>query len=148
MALHLEGALSFTVDGPRASTAGTAHADETALRVRAEDPVAAWDAVARCRPLGDRPARRAGGPARRRGPLGRGPGPGGLLTTVGAGADCALGRVVTGSRHVPPGTATAPRPLVLWRVGQAVRRPRTLLPALGAAAVVVVRHGRHGRHGR
>jgi hypothetical protein len=48
-------------------------------------------------------------------------GPAGRLATIGAAADSALGRAVTGSRHVQPGRPSALRPLVLSQVRQGVR---------------------------
>ena len=145
MPLRMEGDLSFTVDGPQGSTTGTAHADGTVLHVRAEDPVAAWDAVAGAAPsaagglgvLADQLAAE-GLSVEVTGPAGR-------LATVGAGADSALGRVVTGSRHVQPGASSALRPLVLSQVRQGARRRRSLLLALAAVAVLATRRRRHGR---
>jgi hypothetical protein len=71
-------------------------------------------------------------------------GPAGLLATVGAGADSALGRAVTGSRHVQPGRPTALRPLVLAQVRRGARRRRSLLLALAALAVLAARRRRVG----
>ena len=145
MPLRMEGELSFTVDGPQGSTTGTAHADGTVLHVRAEDPLAAWDAVAGAAPsaagglgiLADQLAAE-GLSVQVTGPRGR-------LATVGAGADSALGRAVTGSRHVQPGSPGALRPLVLSQVRRGVRRRRSLLLAIAAVAVLVARRRTRGR---
>ena len=144
MPLRLEGELTFTVDGPLGSTTGTARGDGTVLRVRAEDPVAAWDAVTGAAPSA------AGGLGTLADQLAADglsvevTGPAGLLATVGAGADSALGRAVTGSRHVQPGRPAALRPLVLSQVRQGVRRRRSLLLAIAAVAVLAARRRRLG----
>jgi len=145
MPLRLSGELSFTVDGPRGSTTGTAHADGTVLHVRAEDPVAAWNAtagagIAGLAVLADSLAVE-GLSVEVSGPAGR-------LATVGAGADSALGRAVTGSRHVAPGAPTALHPLVVSQLGQALRRWSSLLVGLTAVAVLAARRRRSARSTR
>jgi hypothetical protein len=144
MPLRLEGALSFTVDGPQGSTTGTAHADGTVLHVRAEDPVAAWEGVAGVAPSASAGLGALADQLAAEGLSVEVSGPAGRLATVGAGADSALGRAVTGSRHVQPGGATALRPLVLSQLRQVARRRRSLLLALAALTVLAVRRRRHG----
>ena len=145
MPLRLSGELSFTVDGPQGSTTGTAHADGPVLHVRAEDPVAAWDAVAGAAPSAAGGLGNVADQLAAEGLSVQVSGPRGRLATVGAGADSALGRAVTGSRHVQPGRAGALRPLVLSQVRQGVRRRRSLLLGVAALAVLVDRRRRHGR---
>ncbi len=144
MPLRLEGELSFTVDGPLGSTTGTAHADGTVLHVRAQDPVAAWDAVAGAAPSGAGALGTLADQLAAEGLSVEVTGPAGRLATVGAGADSALGRAVTGSRHVQPGSPTALRPLVVSKLRQGVRRRRSVLLALAAVAVLAARRRRHG----
>ena len=144
MPLRLEGELSFTVDGPQGSTTGTAHADGTVLHVRAEDPVAAWDALAGAAPSAAEGVGTLADQLAAEGLSVEVTGPAGRLATVGAGADSALGRAVTGSRHVAPGSPTALRPLVLSQVRQGVRRRRSLLLTIAAVAVLAARRRRHG----
>ena len=144
MPLRLEGELSFTVDGPRGSTTGTAHGDGSVLRVRAEDPVAAWDAVSGAAPSAAGGLRELADQLAAEGLSVEVTGPAGRLATVGAGADSALGRAVTGSRHVQPGRPSAMRPLVLSQVRQGVLRRRSLLVALAAVAVLATRRRRLG----
>ncbi len=145
MPLRLEGELSFTVDGPGGATTGTAHADGTVLRLRAEDPVAAWDAVAGAVPSA---AQGIGTLADRLAADGLSvevTGPAGLLATVGSGADSALGRAMTGSRHVQPGRTSALRPLVRSQLGRSAPRRAPLLLVVAAVAVLAVRRRRAGR---
>ena len=137
MPLHLSGAVAFTVDGPGGSTAGTVEGEGAVLRVQADDPVAAWsgqDTGA----LG-----RVAEALHAQGLSVEVTGPGGRLATVGAGADSALGRLLTGSRRVAPGRPAALRPLVLAEGRRRVRTVRgPLLLAVAAVAVLVVRRRR------
>jgi hypothetical protein len=139
MPLRLEGELSFTVDGPRGATTGTAHADGTVLHVRTEDPLAAWDAVAGAVPSAAVGLRTLADRLAADGLSVELTGPAGVLATIGSGADSALGRAVTGSRHVQPGRTGALRPLVLSWVGRAAGRRGPLLLAVAAVAVLAVR---------
>jgi hypothetical protein len=143
--LHLEGAVDFTVDGPLGSTGGSVRGDGPVLRVTTEDPAVAWDAVAQAAP-GGAPALAALADALH----GQGlavevSGPQGVLATVGAGADSALGRALTGSRHVRPGRPAALRPLVLAQLRARARRRAPLLVALAVGVLLAARR-RAGRH--
>ena len=145
MPLRLEGELSFSVDGPLGSTTGTARADGTVLHVRAEDPVAAWDAVAGAAPSAAGGLGALADQLAEEGLSVQVTGPEGRLATVGAGADSALGRAFTGSRHVQPGSPSALRPLVVSQLRQGARRRRSLLLALAAVVVLAERRRRRGR---
>jgi hypothetical protein len=132
--LRLAGSVAFEVDGSR----GTATGDGDVLRVTADDPAAAWDAVAGSVPTGV--LGRLADALHREGLAVEVSGLDGVLATVGAGADSAVGRAVTGSRRVQPGRPAALRPLVVARLTRTVTvRRRALLLGLLAAALVAVR---------
>ena len=142
--LRLEGAVDFTVDGPRGRASGTARGDGPVLRIVTDDAVVAWDAAAEA----------VGGGASALGPLadalhGAGlavevRGPQGVLATVGAGAESALGRALTGSRHVRPGRPAALRPLVVAQLRSGARRRGPLLAALVAVVLLAARRRARG----
>ena len=138
MPLRLEGSVSFTVDGPRGPSAGTARGDGPVLRVRADDPGAAWEGVRSAVPGGASIGQLAD--------LldGEGlslevSGPDGVLTTLGAGADSALGRVVTGSRRVQLGGLVAVRPLVGPELRRLLRTRRRELLVVAVVTVLSAR---------
>ena len=144
--LRLEGSVAFTVEGPGGSTSGTAHGDGAVLRVRADDPVAAWAALAGAAPTGADALGRLADLLHGEGLAVQVSGPDGPLATVGAGADSALGSAVSGTRHVQPGRLGALRPLVAAQLSRvAARRRRSLLLAVLAGAALAVRR-RRGAH--
>ncbi|CAA9352388.1 MAG: hypothetical protein AVDCRST_MAG07-3123 [uncultured Frankineae bacterium] len=142
--LRLEGAVDFTVDGPLGSTAGSARGDGPVLRVTTDDPAVAWDAVAQAAP-GASALGALADALHDQGLAVEVSGPRGVLATVGAGADSALGRAVTGSRHVRPGRPAALGPLVLARLRSRARRRAPLLAALAAGVLLAARR-RARRH--
>ncbi|CAA9359819.1 MAG: hypothetical protein AVDCRST_MAG16-2963 [uncultured Frankineae bacterium] len=139
MPLHLEGTVEFTVDGPRGPSAGVARGDGQVLRVTTDDAVAAWAAVLSAAPAGASALGALADELHGQGLAVEVSGPDGRLATVGAGADSALGRAVTGSRHVQPGRPAALRPLAVAGLRQEVRRRRPLVLALAAVVVVTLR---------
>ena len=145
MPLRLEGELAFSVDGPGGATTGTARGDGALLSVRADDPVVAWDALAGAAPRGTRALAALADHLAEQGLSVRVTGPAGRLATVGAAADSAVGRAVTGSRRVQPGSPRALRPLLLAQVRARARRSRSvLLGVVGAGALAAWR--RRTRH--
>jgi hypothetical protein len=140
--LHLEGQVSFTVDGPGGSTAGVARGDGPVLRVSADDPVLAWEAVSGVAPglggFGDLADLLHDG-----GVAVEVSGPQGVVGTVGLDVDSPLGAVLTGSRRVRMGGASAVRGLVLSQARtELARRRRPLLVALGLVVLVAARRRR------
>jgi hypothetical protein len=142
--LRLEGAVDFTVDGPRGRTTGTAVGDGRVLRISTEDAVVAWDAVADAAPRGASALGTLADVLHEAGLAVEVSGPQGVLATVGAGADSALGRAVTGSRHVRPGHPSALRPLVVAQLRTGARRRGPLLAALTAVVLLAARRRARG----
>lgn len=134
MPLDLQGDLSFTVEGPGGSTSGTVVGDGAVLRVRAEDPVAAWDGILGSVSTGPAALRTVADGLADEGLSIEVSGPHGLLALVGAGADSGVGKLLTGSRRVQLGTPAALRPLAVAQV----RRSLTLSGALTVLAGLVV----------
>ena len=133
--LRVEGSVGFVVDGPRGSTRGVVAGDGPVVRVTTDDPVAAWAAASDGAPAGPRALGDLADLLSAAGVSVELSGPGGRVATVGAGVESALGRVVTGSRHVQPGGAAAVGPLVVAQARQLAAARR---PLLVAAAVVLV----------
>lgn len=142
MALDLQGGLSFTVEGPGGSTSGAVAGDGAVLRVRAEDPVAAWDGVLGSVSTGPAALRTVADVLAGEGLSVEVSGPAGRLALIGAEADSAVGRVLTGSRHVRLGSPAALRPLAVAQARRSLDprqlAPRTLLTAAGALAALVL----------
>ena len=134
MALDLQGGLSFTVDGPGGSTAGTVEGDGAVLRVHADDPVAAWDGLLDSVSTGPSALRGVADALADEGLSIEVTGPRGRLALVGAGADSPVGRLLLGSRRVQLGSPAALRPLALAQARRAVTPAR----AAGLAALLVV----------
>ena len=139
MALDLQGDLSFTVEGPGGSTSGTVVGDGTVLRVRAEDPVAAWDGIFGSVSTGPAALRKVADGLADEGLSVEVTGPHGLLALVGADADSAVGRLLTGSRRVRLGSPGALRPLVVAQVRRSLTRARVLTVVAGVVVTVVLR---------
>ncbi len=139
MPLSLDGTVAFTVDGPGGSTGGTLVGDGPVLRVAADDPVVAWDALVGAAPRGPRALAELADALHSGGMTVEVSGPRGRLATVGAGADSALGGLVTGSRRVSPGSPAALRPLALAQLRRTARTRRGVLVVLAAVAVVLLR---------
>ena len=135
MPLALQGDLRFTVDGPGGSSSGTVEGDGAVLRVRAQDPVAAWDGLLGSVSTGPSALRAVADALAQEGLSVEVSGPRGLLALVGAEADSAVGRTVTGSRHVQLGRPAALRPLA---VAQARRALTTRRLGAGAALLLVL----------
>ena len=134
MPLDLQGGLTFTVDGPGGSTSGTVTGDGAVLRVRAQDPVAAWDGLLDSVSTGPAALRQVADALAGEGLSVEVSGPDGRLALVGATADSGVGKVLTGSRRVQLGSPTALRPLAVAQV----RRSLTLRRGALAAALVVL----------
>ena len=134
MGLDLQGGLSFTVDGPGGSTAGTVEGDGAVLRVRTKDPVAAWDGVVGSVSTSPAALRTVADLLADEGLSIEVSGPRGVLALVGAQADSVVGQVLVGSRRVQLGSPAALGPLAVAQVRRSVS-PRSLLA--GAAAVLV-----------
>ena len=134
MPLSLQGGLTFTVDGPAGSTSGEIVGDGPVLRVRAEDPVAAWEASVGSVSAGPAGLRIVADQLAAEGLSVEVSGPDGPLATVGAGVDSTVGRLVTGSRRVKLGRPAALRPLAVAQVKRSVPSARTFALALGALA--------------
>ena len=139
MALDLQGDLSFTVEGPGGSTSGTVVGDGTVLRVRAEDPVAAWDGILGSVSTGPAALRTVADRLADEGLSVEVTGPHGLLALVGADADSGVGRLLTGSRRVRLGSPGALRPLVVAQVRRSLTRARVLTVVAGVVVTVVLR---------
>lgn len=139
MALDLQGDLSFTVEGPGGSTSGTVVGDGTVLRVRAEDPVAAWDGIFGSVSTGPAALRKVADGLADEGLSVEVTGPHGLLALVGADADSGVGRLLTGSRRVRLGSPGALRPLVVAQVRRSLTRARVLTVVAGVVVTVVLR---------
>ena len=139
MALDLQGDLSFTVEGPGGSTSGTVVGDGTVLRVRAEDPVAAWAGIFGSVSTGPAALRKVADGLADEGLSVEVTGPHGLLALVGADADSGVGRLLTGSRRVRLGSPGALRPLVVAQVRRSLTRARVLTVVAGVVVTVVLR---------
>ena len=139
MALDLQGDLSFTVEGPGGSTSGTVVGDGTVLRVRAEDPVAAWDGIFGSVSTGPAALRKVADGLADEGLSVEVTGPHGLLALVGADVDSGVGRLLTGSRRVRLGSPGALRPLVVAQVRRSLTRARVLTVVAGVVVTVVLR---------
>ena len=134
MPLSLQGGLTFTVDGPAGSTCGEIVGDGPVLRVRADDPVVAWEASVGSVSTGPSALRGVADALAGEGLSIEVTGPRGRLALVGAGADSPVGRRLLGSRRVQLGSPAALRPLAL----AAVRRAMTPARTAGLAALIVV----------
>jgi hypothetical protein len=132
VALGFEGDLTFSVDGPGGSSAGTVRGAGRTLHVHASDPVAAWDAALGSSTTGPALLADVARLLHDEGAVLEVTGPGGRVARVGAGIDSPLGRVLAGSRHVRLGRPAAVRPLAVAQVRRTLRRRRT---ALGLAAL-------------
>ena len=141
---RLEGAVDFTVDGPLGSTSGRARGDGSVLRVSTQDEIVAWDAVAGAAPRGASALGAFADVLHDSGLAVELSGRHGVLATVGAGADSALGRAITGSRHVRPGRPAALRPLVVAQLRAGARRQRPLLATLAAVVLLAARRRARG----
>ena len=130
MPLAFDGRLSFTVDGPDGSTAGTVVGDGSALRVHADDPVVAWDAALGSVSTGTAVLSAVAGHLHDEGLRLEVTGPAGRVASVGAGVDSPVGRLLAGSRRVSLGRPSAVRPL-------AVAQARRSLAGRGLPGVVV-----------
>jgi hypothetical protein len=139
MPLDLQGELSFTVDGPGGSTSGTVVGDGAVLRVRAEDPVAAWDSVLGSVSTGPGALRTVADGLAGEGLSIAVSGPHGLLAVVGAGADSGVSGLLLGSRRVQLGRPAALRPLAVAQLRRGLRRPDVLAVAAGVVTAVVLR---------
>lgn len=145
---HLEGFVTFTVDGPGGGTGGTLVGAGPVLQVLAHDPLAAWDAAVGSAPRGPHGLARLADLLSEQGLSVEVSGPAGRLATVGAGVDSAVGRAVTGSRRVRPGRPAALRPLVLAQLRQGAGRQRRPLLLAAAAALLLLLGRRRLRRGQ
>ena len=139
MPLDLQGDLSFTVDGPGGSTSGTVTGDGAVLRVRAEDPVSAWDGLLGSISTGPAALRTVADGLADEGLSIAVSGPQGLLALVGADADSGVGKLLLGSRRVQLGRPTALRPLAVAQLRRTLTRPRVLAVVAGLGTAVVLR---------
>ena len=146
MAVSFDGNLTFSVEGPGGSTAGTVRGDGPVLRVRADDPVAAWDGVLGSVSTGPAVLSSVADLLHDEGAVLEVSGPGGVVATVGAGIESPLGRLLAGSRHVRLGRPAAVRPLAVAQARRtaegAVRSPLVLVAAVALVAWVVRRSRR------
>jgi len=143
--LAFDGELSFSVDGPGGATSGTVTGDGRVLRVHAADPVAAWDAAVGSVTAGPAALSGVADILHAEGAVIEVSGPDGLVATVGADVDSAVGRLLTGSRHVRLGRPAAVRPLAvaqLKRSAKPLARPAGLLAAALALVWLLVRRAR------
>jgi hypothetical protein len=139
MPLDLQGDLSFTVDGPGGSTSGTVVGDGAVLRVRAEDPVTAWDGFLGSVSTGPAALRTVADGLADEGLSIAVSGPHGLLAVVGAGADSGVGKLLLGSRRVQLGRPAALRPLAVAQLRRSLTRPDVLAVVAGVVTAVVLR---------
>ena len=139
MPLDLQGDLLFTVVGPGGSTSGTVVGDGPVLRVRAEDPVAAWDGILGSVSTGAAALRAVANGLADEGLAIEVSGPDGLLALVGAGADSGVGKLLTGSRRVQLGAPAALRPLAVAQMRRSLTLIRALTVVAGMVVAVVVR---------
>lgn len=134
MALSFDGDLTFSVEGPGGATAGTVRGDGSVLRVRADDPVAAWDGVLGSVSTGPAALSQVADLLHDEGAVVEVSGPDGVVATIGAGIESPLGRVLAGSRHVRLGRPAAVRPLAL---AQARRTVAGVVTPAGLAVAVL-----------
>ena len=145
MAVSFDGDLTFSVEGPGGSTAGTVRGDGPVLRVRADDPVAAWDGVLGSVSTGPAVLSSVADLLHDEGAVLEVSGPDGVVATVGAGIDSPLGRLLAGSRHVRLGGPAAVRPLAL---AQAKKTAVGAVTPAGVAVAVVALLALLGRRRR
>ena len=138
MPLDLQGDLSFTVEGPGGSTSGTVVGDGAVLRVRAEDPVTAWDGFLGSVSTGPASLSTVADGLADEGLSIAVSGPHGLLALVGAGADSGVGKLLIGSRRVQLGRPAALRPLAVAHVRRSLTRSRGLAVVAGLVVAVVL----------
>ncbi len=144
MTLDLQGDLSFSVDGPGGSTSGTVTGDGAVLRVRADDPVAAWDGILGSVSTGPAALRTVADQLADEGLSIAVSGPAGLLALVGAGADSSVGKLLVGSRRVQLGRPAALRPLAVAQVRRRLTRSRVLAVVAGLVVAVLLRRRTRG----
>lgn len=144
MPLDLQGGLSFTVDGPGGSTAGTVEGDGAVLRVRADDPAVAWDGVLGSVSTGPTALRSTAQALAGEGLSIEVSGPEGRLALIGSEADSSIGRILTGTRRVQLGRPAALRPLVAAQARRGLT-PRRVVAGVGAAAVLILLSSRRAR---
>lgn len=145
MPLSMQGGLAFTVDGPGGATAGHVVGDGAVLRVRADDPVAAWDASVGSVSTGPAALRALADALAEQGLSVEVAGPQGRLALVGAEADSAVGRLVTGTRRVQLGRPVALRPLAVAQARRSLPPRRRATVVLAVLAVIAVLRRRRAR---
>ena len=144
MSTEVTGSLSFTVEGPAGTTAGTVEGDGSVVRVHADDPVAAWDAAVGSVSTGTAAVSEVAQLLHDEGLALEVSGPAGRVATLGAGVESPLGRLLAGSRHVRLGSPGAVRPLAVATARRTARSTvrahgrEALLGGLGAALLAVV----------
>lgn len=143
MALVFDGDLTFSVEGPGGATGGTVRGAGATLQVHADDPVAAWDAALGSVSTGPALLSSVAEFLAGEGIVVEVSGPGGLVATIGAGIDSAVGRLLAGSRRVRLGRPAAVRPLAVAQLRRsAAARPALLL---GGVALLLWLLGRRAR---
>lgn len=120
--LHIDSDLTFCVDGPSGSSTGRVSASGSTVTISTTDPVAVMSSA---------PGNKSGFPVAiadllaDSGVTVEAVGPQGLVVTVGAGVDSAIGALLTGTRHLRLGSLRAAVPLARARLVPVagVRRP-------------------------
>lgn len=145
MATRVQGSLAFSVDGPGGRAAGTVEGRGPQVTVRADDPVAAWDAALGSVSTGPAVLDTVGRLLSDEGVTVEVVGPRGTIATVGAGVDDRLGKVLAGSRYVRLGKPAAIRPLAVAEARRRASETRTLVLGGVLALVLAALLGRRGR---
>ena len=121
-ALHVDSDLTFSVDGPSGPSTGSVRAAGSRITVRTSDPVSMVKAVLGAARGGSRTPAVVGNLLAEVGLTVDVIGPKGLVVSMGAGVDSAIGALFGGTRHVRLGPLRYAGPFVVLVLADLVRR--------------------------